>query len=122
MSLANSCRALAKRCSWREMSRYVFMYANLDSEDYRSSVQSGQRCLSRIRPPRPPRKFRTIKTPTYGGLVIVAPSTHFVGQRVDGVVGYRICLTSVHRRSSVRAWVDSLFLHLTSYLFSRATH
>ena len=28
--------------------------------------------------------------------------------RVDGVVGYRICLTSVHRRSSVRAWVDSL--------------
>ena len=26
---------------------------------------------------------------------------------VDGVVGYRICLT--HRRSSVRAWVDSLF-------------
>jgi hypothetical protein len=27
--------------------------------------------------------------------------------RVDGVVGYRICLT--HRRSSVRAWVDSLF-------------
>ena len=26
-------------------------------------------------------------------------------QRVDGVVGYRICLT--HRRSSVRTWVDS---------------
>jgi hypothetical protein len=30
--------------------------------------------------------------------------------RVDGVVGYRICLT--HRRSSVRAWVDSYFLDL----------
>ena len=28
-------------------------------------------------------------------------------ERVDGVVGYRICLT--HRRSSVRAWVESLF-------------
>ena len=29
--------------------------------------------------------------------------------RVDGVVGYRICLTSVHRRSSVRTWVDSFW-------------
>ena len=29
--------------------------------------------------------------------------------RVDGVVGYRICLT--HRRSSVRTWVDSYFFH-----------
>ena len=28
-------------------------------------------------------------------------------KRVDGVVGYRICLT--HRRSSVRTWVDSIF-------------
>ena len=34
--------------------------------------------------------------------------------RVDGVVGYRICLTSVHRRSSVRTWVDS-FWFLSSY-------
>ena len=31
-----------------------------------------------------------------------------VDHGVDGVVGYRICLT--HRRSSVRAWVDSYFL------------
>ena len=30
--------------------------------------------------------------------------------RFDGVVGYRICLT--HRRSSVRAWVESYFVHL----------
>jgi len=35
---------------------------------------------------------------------------------VDGVVGYRICLTCIllkmmgHRRSSVRTWVDSFFL------------
>ena len=28
-------------------------------------------------------------------------------QGVDGVVGYRICLT--HRRSPVRTWLDSFF-------------
>ena len=33
-------------------------------------------------------------------------------ERVDGVVGYRICLT--HRRSSVRTWVDSIFCTLDS--------
>ena len=33
---------------------------------------------------------------------------------VDGVVGYRICLT--HRRSSVRAWVDSYFESLLMHL------
>ena len=36
--------------------------------------------------------------------------------RDDGVVGYRICLT--HRRSSVRAWVDSYHGKSTFCLFS----
>ena len=57
--------------------------------------------------------------------VIVAPCillTRVIRRRVDGVVGYRICLTSVHRRSSVRAWVDSLFVHSTTNVFIRATY
>ena len=57
--------------------------------------------------------------------VINAPCAlliQLVERRVDGVVGYRICLTSVHRRSSVRAWVDSLFLHPAINVFIRATY
>ena len=42
-------------------------------------------------------------TSTPFGLNRAANNVHYRG--VDGVVGYRICLT--HRRSSVRAWVDS---------------
>jgi hypothetical protein len=63
--------------------------------------------LGTIRPRR-----QVVSKPRHGSLKAFGLCHLAFRYRFDGVVGYRICLT--HRRSSVRAWVESLFeFHLS---------